>query len=37
MDGAGKVFEDAPDSISEVEVERVENMNFRDGMDMMAF
>ena len=37
MDGAGKVLEDMPDSISKVEVERVEIMNFRDGMYMMAF
>ena len=37
MDGAGKVLEDAPDPISEVEVEQVEIMNFGDGMYMMAF
>ena len=37
MDGAGKVLEDAPDPISEVEVERVEIMNFGDGVYMMAF
>ena len=37
VDGAGKVFEDVPDPVSEVEVERVEIMNFRDGVDMMAF
>ena len=36
MDGVGKVFEDTPDPVSEVEVERVEIMNFGDGMDMMA-
>ena len=33
MDGAGKVLEDAPDPIGEVEVERVEIMNFGDGKD----
>ena len=37
MDGAGKVLEDAPDPISEVEVERVEIMNFGDGVYMMVF
>ena len=37
MDGAGKVLEDAPDPIGEVEVERVEIMNFGDGVYMMAF
>ena len=37
MDGAGKVLEDIPDPISKVEVERVEIMNFGDGMYMMAF
>ena len=37
MDGVGKVLEDVPDPISKVEVERVEIMNFRDGMYMMAF
>ena len=37
VDGARKVFEDAPDPISEVEVEQVEIMNFGDGMDMMVF
>ena len=37
MDGVGKVLEDAPDPISEFEVERVEIMNFRDGVYMMAF
>ena len=37
MDGAGKVLEDVPDPISEVEVEQVEIMNFGDGMYMMAF
>ena len=37
MDGAGKVLEDAPDPISKVEVERVEIMNFGDGVYMMAF
>ena len=37
MNGAGKVLEDAPDPISEVKVERVEIMNFGDGMYMMAF
>ena len=37
MNGAGKVLEDAPDPISEVEVERVEIMNFGDGVYMMAF
>ena len=37
MDGAGKVLEDAPDPISEVKVERVEIMNFGDGVYMMAF
>ena len=36
VDGAGKVFEDAPDPISEVEVERVEVMNFGDGVYVMA-
>ena len=37
VDGAGKVLEDAPDPIGEVEVERVEIMNFGDGAYMMAF
>ena len=37
MDGAGKVLEDVPDPISEVEVKRVEIMNFGDGVYMMAF
>ena len=37
MDGAGKVLEDAPDPIGEVKVERVEIMNFRDGVYMMVF
>ena len=37
VDGAGKVLEDAPDPISEVEVERVEIMNFGDGVYMMVF
>ena len=37
MDGAGKVLEDAPDPIGEVEVVRVEIMNFGDGVYMMAF
>ena len=37
VDGAGKVLEDAPDPISEVEVERVEIRNFGDDMYMMAF
>ena len=37
VDGAGKVLEDVPDPISEVEVEQVEIMNFGDGMYMMAF
>ena len=37
MNGAGKVLEDAPDPVSEVEVERVDVMNFGDGMYMMAF
>ena len=37
MDGAGTVLEDAPDPISEVKVERVEIMNFGDGVYMMAF
>ena len=37
MDGAGKVLEDAPDPIGKVEVERVEIMNFGDGMYMMVF
>ena len=37
MDGAGKVLEDVPDPIGEVEVDRVEIMNFRDGVYMMAF
>ena len=37
MSGAGKVLEDAPDPISEVEVERVEVMNFGDGVYMMVF
>ena len=31
MDGAGKVLEDTLDPISEVEVERVEIMNFEIG------
>ena len=37
MDGAKKVLEDAPDPVSEVEVERVEIINFGDGMHMMVF
>ena len=37
MDGAGKVFEDMPDSVDEVEVEQMGIMNFGDRMDMMAF
>ena len=37
MDGGRKVLEDVPDPASEVEVERVEVMNFRHGMNMMAF
>ena len=37
MDGAGKVLEDVPDPIGEVKVERVEIMNFRDGVYMMVF
>ena len=37
VDGAGKVLEDAPDPIGKVEVERVEIMNFGDGVYMMAF
>ena len=37
MDGVGNVFDDAPDPISEVKVEQVEIMNFRDHMDMMVF
>ena len=37
MDGAGKVLEDVPDPVSEVKVERVEVMNFGDGMYMVAF
>ena len=37
MDGAGKVLEDAPDPIGKVTVERVEIMNFRDGVYMMVF
>ena len=37
MDGAGKVLEDVPDPIREVKVERVEIMNFGDGVYMMAF
>ena len=37
MDGAGKVLEDMPDPISEVEVKRVEIMNFGDDVYMMAF
>ena len=37
MNGAGKVLEDVPDPISKVEVERVEIMNFGDGVYMMAF
>ena len=37
MNGAGKVLEDAPDPISEVEVEQEEIMNFGDGVYMMAF
>ena len=37
MDGVGKVLEDAPDPIGEVKVERVEIMNFGDGVYMMAF
>ena len=37
MNRSGKVLEDAPDPISEVEVERVEIMNFGDGVYMMAF
>ena len=37
MNGVGEVLEDAPDPISEVKVERVEIMNFGDGMYMMVF
>ena len=37
MNGVGEVLEDAPDPISEVEVEQVEIMNFGDGMYMMVF
>ena len=37
MDGVGKVLEDVPDPISEVEIKQVEIMNFGDGMYMMAF
>ena len=37
MNGAGKVLEDAPDPIGEVEVERVEVMNFGDGVYMITF
>ena len=37
MDKAEKVLEDAPDPVSEVEVERVEIINFGDGMHMMVF
>ena len=37
MNGAGKVLENVPDSIGEVEVERVEVMNFGDGVYMMVF
>ena len=37
VDGAGKILEDAPDPIGEVQVERVEIMNFGDGMYMMVF
>ena len=37
MDRVGKVLEDVPDPVSEVEVERVEIINFRDGVYMMAF
>ena len=32
VDGAGKILEDAPDPIGEVQVERVEIMNFGDGI-----
>ena len=32
MNGVGEVLEDVPDPISEVKVERVEIMNFRDGV-----
>ena len=37
MDGARKVLEDMPDPISEVEVKRVEIMNFGDGVYLMVF
>ena len=37
VDGARKVLEDAPDPISKVKVERVEIMNFGDGVYVMAF
>ena len=37
MDGVGKVLEDTPDPVSKVKVERVEVMNFGDGVYMMAF
>ena len=37
VDGVGKVLEDVPDPISKAEVERVEIMNFGDGVYMMAF
>ena len=37
MDGVRKILEDAPDPVSGVKVERVEIMNFGDGMIMMEF
>ena len=37
MDGVGKVLEDLPDPVSEVEVKQVEVMIFGDGVYMVVF
>jgi len=36
MNGAGKVFQEVPDSHSEVEIERVEVVNFGQVVDVVA-
>ena len=35
VDRTGEILENAPDSIREVEIERVKIMDFGDGMDVM--
>ena len=37
MDRAGEVLENAPDTVSEVEVKGIEIINFQDGIDVMLF